>query len=105
MFTTSILRVAVLSSVAILAVAGKPYAATTNCPQFNNVAFSGNMTHQSVAKYVFLKHGGDWNTYVNKWERLVEKMSATNSKKVPYFKRRLSVIRCIANEETARAQK
>lgn len=88
------------------------------CPPFPEVAWWKDLSHQSARDYVAIKHGGDWNDYINKWEYQYTKIKdiydrgaaivVTKDKLrvegeslksyAEKVKQRLEIIRCLANE-------
>ena len=57
----------ILFIIPLLAAAAIP-AGAVECDPFPKVAWWGNLTHESVIKYVTNRHSGDWNPYIQKWE-------------------------------------
>ncbi|MEE8393997.1 MAG: hypothetical protein V3R66_06595 [Rhodospirillales bacterium] len=49
--------------------------ANAGCPDFPDVSWWGNLTHDKAARYVEDKHDGDWSSYISKWEGQYEKLS------------------------------
>jgi len=43
--------------------------AHSECPPFPDVAWWNDLSHDNVRKYVGTKHGGDWDAYIEKWQR------------------------------------
>jgi len=90
--------------------------ALAECPRFPDVPWWKGLSHDSVRKYVAAKHDGDWNAYVDKWEKQLEKVRDVYSRGavivipseklrlhdeqlqayIKNIKKRLSVIRCLA---------
>lgn len=86
------------------------------CPPFPDVQWWKGLSHDSVSKYVAAKHGGDWNAYIDKWEKQLKKIEDIYSKGsvitvskdkiklrgkhllayIENIKMRLAVIRCLA---------
>lgn len=61
-----------LATAMIILVSAGPSLA--NCASFPKVPWWSNLNHESVHKYVAVKHGGDWNSYIKKWEDQYEKI-------------------------------
>ena len=60
--------------VAAIVVLGSAGPSLANCASFPKVPWWNNLNHESVHKYVSVKHGGDWNGYIKKWEDQYEKI-------------------------------
>jgi len=111
-------RILLAAGSLLLASAGP---APAECPPFPEVPWWKDLNHQSVRQYVAVKHGGDWNDYIDKWEqqyinikdvhdrgaavvvtkdkiRLGEESLKSYIEKIS---QRLEVIRCLAGEKTA----
>ena len=98
-------------------------AANAECPSFPKVALWGNISHDKAARYVAKKHDGDWSPYVKKWQRQLAKVETVRdrggsiifkkkgvklkgddlSDYAGQLEERLTVIRCLAEEEEIRA--
>ncbi len=48
--------------------------AAGQCAAFPRVPWWNNLTHDKVKRYVVLKHDGDWTSYLDKWERQLDKV-------------------------------
>ena len=95
-----------------------------DCPLPSQVSWWSNLSHASITKYVDRKLGGDWNTYVDKWEiqlDLLMDVYARNSEVVIRSKNlrlkgnslanyiddvreRLAITRCLAKSVPAKIQ-
>ena len=94
-----------------------------DCPAFPKVEFWGELTHQSVRRYVEQTHSGDWVAYLNQLQRQYEtlaniqdrgkgaiiqrqgrKVRLAGSQLAKYIKlssQRLTVVGCLAEREDA----
>lgn len=55
--------------------------ARAECPPYPQVAWWGKLTHEGVIRYVTLKHGGNWISYLEKWERQLAQVKLIHSQK------------------------
>lgn len=53
-------------------------AAAAVCPPYPQVSWWGNLTHKKTISYVNKNHGGDWTSYITKWERQLDKVQTIN---------------------------
>ena len=51
-----------------------------NCAAFPRVSWWKGLTHQSVERYVRIRHNGDWKSYIDKWEKQYTKIKAIYDK-------------------------
>lgn len=49
------------------------------CPDFPEVPWWGEITHEGVVGYVNQKHGGEWAGYLDKWRRQLAKVRTIHS--------------------------
>jgi len=59
-------RTALAAGFILLAYAG---TARAECPDFPKVPWWHNLTHKNVQRYVAVNFGGNWNDYIDKWEK------------------------------------
>ena len=91
------------------------------CPPFPEVSWWKALSHQSARQYVAAKHGGDWNDYIDKWEKHYKRVKDIHDRKsaivvtkdkirvegeslrsyIKKIRQRLEVIRCLAGKKTA----
>ena len=91
------------------------------CPPFPEVSWWKALSHQSARQYVAAKHGGDWNDYIDKWEKHYKRVKDIHDRKsaivvtkdkirvegeslrsyIKKIRQRLEVIRCLAGTKTA----
>ena len=110
---------------AAAAIAGFAGSAGAGCPPFPDVPWWKNLSHEKVVNYVERKHGGEWDSYVAKWDRQLKKVEEVlkngsvvviKSKDVRLkgkhletyvgmLKQRASVNRCLAAETKAAGAK
>lgn len=62
---------------ALLLAASNPAGAS--CPPYPEVTWWNNLTHQKTIQYVNKNHGGDWSSYLTKWERQLARVTAIMS--------------------------
>ncbi|MBT4934433.1 MAG: response regulator [Rhodospirillaceae bacterium] len=55
-------------------------ASTRACGELPKVPWWGNVSHESIISYVNNKNSGDWDAYVAKWERQLEKLGSIQSR-------------------------
>ena len=99
--------------------------AKAECQTFPKVPWWSNLSHQSVVRYVNDRHGGDWATYTDKWERQLASLEdvAARGKAVVIGKdrtrlsdealkdyigkieKRLQITRCLSRQQEARTEK
>jgi len=97
--------------------------AAAQCAPFPRVPWWGSLTHESVAEYVDKRYGGEWDPYIASWQGKLQKlreirnrdsaaavMSGTGERQKKVLRgveldkyidlvgKRLSVMRCLANE-------
>ena len=102
------------------ALAVVPGAALAECPSYPDVPWWGAMSHEKTIRYVDTKHKGYWTHYVAKWKGQLAKVemirglggSIVFEKQgitlkgdalgvyIGKLKQRVSVIRCLAEEQT-----
>ena len=118
----------VASAAAALALAlpihGHAQSDARDCPAFPKVEFWGELTHQSVRRYVEQTHAGDWVAYLNQLQRQYETLANIQdrgkgaiikrqgrkvrlageqlAKYIQISSQRLSVVGCLAEREDAR---
>lgn len=110
---------------ALAAIAGFAGPAGAVCPEFPDVPWWQNLSHEKVIRYVELKHDGKWAPYVAKWDRQIEKVEDIHKRGsraviksrgvrlegkhlktyVGLLKQRASVNHCLAAEMKAEATK
>ena len=98
-------------------------AAKAECPPFPTVAWWGELSHDKAVRYVAKKYDGDWSPYVKKWQRQLSKVEMIRDRGgsivfkkqriklkdgalgayVGKLEQRLSVIRCLAEEDEIRS--
>jgi len=55
-------------------------AAQSGCPQFPQVSWWGNTSHQGVRNFVKKRHKGDWKPYIEKWEGQLKTMRSIHGR-------------------------
>ncbi|MBT3766143.1 MAG: c-type cytochrome [Rhodospirillaceae bacterium] len=98
--------------------------ADDSCPPLPQISMWSNVTHASMTEYIKNKHGGDWESYIDKWKNqldLLMDVYARNSEVVIRSKnlrlkgetlaeyinnvrKRLAVTRCLAKSTPAKTQ-
>ena len=58
----------------------RPPVSTDSCGELPSVPWWGNATHESIIRYVYNKNNGDWDSYIAKWERQLEKLGSIHAK-------------------------
>ena len=116
------IRYFAVASALIFGVSG---AAKAECQAFPKVSWWSNLSHQSVARYVDEKYGGNWATYTGKWERQLTTLEdiATRGKVAVVGKdgarlrdgalkdyigqvgKRLQITHCLSRQQEARTEK
>ncbi len=79
-----------LLSITGLALAGILFAASpvqADCDKFPTVPWWGNLDHERVASFVSRKHDGDWNPYIEKWSKQVDKLKGVHKRESSVFVR------------------
>lgn len=71
-------------------------AQAASCPTFESVGLKG-MTHDGRSRMVELKYNGDWQLALNKLQITVDILNATDNSNVERYEKRLSVMRCLAD--------
>lgn len=125
MDTTNRFRIFAGGLAAAAVIAGFAGPAAAVCPPFPNVPWWKNLSHEKVVRYVERKHGGEWDSYVAKWDRQLKKVEIVlkngstvvikskglrlNGKHLETYvgmlKQRASVNRCLAAETKAAGAK
>ena len=57
-----------------LALAAARPAGAQVCDPFPQVEWWGTLSHEKVVRYVEKRHNGDWNPYIQKWEKQKDKL-------------------------------
>jgi len=128
MFDTAIRTSAVFLCVAMALTLAAPVSqaqAQERCRALPSVQWWNDIDHKRMIAYVEARHGGDWDAYIAKWQghlssvqAIYDRDGAVFSKKlgrrltgrglgeyIAAVERRLSITRCLANREMARAAK
>ncbi len=97
---------------------GKTHAASTLCSSFPDVSWWNGLNHDMVRRIVAIRYGGDWNRYIERWNKQAAALkSISESGRSAVIKRsaltlsgdalesylgqveeRLAVTRCLAKE-------
>lgn len=109
-------RVVMTAPPPFMALPGQP---KVKCKDFPQIAWWRNNTHQETINYVNLRHKGDWDDYIHKWQRHLDKIAnafvagkkalikaanvvLSNEGYIDYIgkiEERISVIQCLAREK------
>lgn len=118
-----VLAVACFAAALAVPIPGHAQSGARDCPVFPKVEFWGEMTHESVSRYVAKTHAGDWVAYLNQLQRQYEtlaniqdrgkgaiikrqgrKVRIAGKQLAKYIKvstQRLSIVACLAEREDA----
>ncbi len=101
---------------------GLEWVANSKCDKLPNVDWWSNSSHLKIARYVSIKHSGDWTPYIKKWSKQLKKLKKIRANGVAamapggvrlegsdldvYIKDvsdRVDIIKCLAEEAIAYA--
>ena len=81
------MRKTVLFGLALAGAAIFSTSAMAQCDAFPKVPWWGKLNHDKVASYVSQKHEGNWEPYIKKWSKQIDKLKDVQERQSSVFVR------------------